>query len=121
MFLYTCSIIIFVSFWAESSLHNAITGEASKIISFTNSSFIEDTAGSAAVDIVETVVLFIEAKRYVQCMYILVYHVLWVEYSYQVFSSWQMQYVAGSLTIYPKFFWGKLMLCSKSNRVVRWM
>ena len=64
IFLLPCSIIIFVSFWAESSLHNAITGEASKIVSFTNSSFIEDTAGSAAIDIVESVVLFIEAKRY---------------------------------------------------------
>jgi hypothetical protein len=58
------SIIMFVAFWAESSLHNAITGEASKIVSFTNSSnFIAD--GSVAVDIVESVVLLIEGKRFV--------------------------------------------------------
>ena len=61
------SIIMFVAFWAESSLHSAITGEASKIVSFTNSSFIENTAGSAAVDIVEAVVLLIEGKRYALC------------------------------------------------------
>ena len=58
------SIIIFVSFWAESALHNAITGEASQIVSFTNSSAIVDTAGNTAVDVVETVVLYIEGKRY---------------------------------------------------------
>ena len=58
---------MFVAFWAESSLHNAITGEASKIVSFTNSSFIEDTAGNAALDIVETVVLLIERRR---CVYL---------------------------------------------------
>ena len=58
---------MFVAFWAESSLHSAITGEASKIVSFTNSSFIENTAGSAAVDIVEAVVLLIEGKRYALC------------------------------------------------------
>ena len=59
-----CSIIMFVAFWAESSLHNAITSEASKIVTFTNSSFIEDNAGTVAVDIVDTVVLIIEGKRY---------------------------------------------------------
>ena len=61
-----CSIIMFVAFWAESSLHNAITSEASKIVTFTNSSFIEDNAGTVAVDIVDTVVLIIEGKRYMQ-------------------------------------------------------
>ena len=60
---------MFVAFWAESSLHSAITGEASKIVIFTNSSFIEDAAGSGAVNIVETVVLLIEGKRYTHCIY----------------------------------------------------
>ena len=60
---------MFVAFWAESSLHSAITGEASKIVSFTNSSFIENTAGHGAVDIVETVVLLIEGKRYTRCIH----------------------------------------------------
>ena len=60
---------MFVAFWAESSLHSAITGEASKIVIFTNSSFIEDAAGSAAVNIVEAVVLHIEGKRYTHCIH----------------------------------------------------
>ena len=51
-----------MSFWAESSLHNAISGEASKITGFINgSSYVEDTIAS---DIVETIVLLIERRRY---------------------------------------------------------
>ena len=57
-FYFLYSIIVFVSFWAESSLHNAITGKASKIVSFTNSN-------NTTVDVVEKVVLFIEGIRYV--------------------------------------------------------
>ena len=64
-FYFLYSITIFVSFWAESSLHNAITGEASKIVSFTNSNITMDTVGNTTVDVVEKVVLFIEGIRYV--------------------------------------------------------
>ena len=56
---------MFVAFWAESSLHHAITSESSNIVNLANSSNVSDT-----VDIVKTVVLLVEGKRYnnVYCM-----------------------------------------------------
>lgn len=50
---------MFVSFWSESSLHNSIAGEATNIVNFTG--YYVDPLSS---EIVKTVVLFIETKRY---------------------------------------------------------
>lgn len=55
-------IIMFVAFWAESSLHHAITSESSNIVNLANSSNISDI--SDTVDIVKTVVLLVEGKRH---------------------------------------------------------
>ena len=49
---------MFVSFWAESSLHDTINGEATKIVNFTG---IYTDPGSA--EIIQTVVLHTEANR----------------------------------------------------------
>ena len=49
------SVLLFVTFWAESSLHGSITGEASKVLNAT------DDIGAA----VDGLVLFVEQKRYV--------------------------------------------------------
>ena len=59
---------MFVAFWAESSLHHAITSESSNIVNLANSSNISDI--SDTVDVVKTVVLLVEGKRYnnVYCM-----------------------------------------------------
>ena len=53
-----CRIIMFVSFWAESSLHNSIADEATKVLSFT-----DNYTDPAATEIVNTVILLIEGRR----------------------------------------------------------
>ena len=54
-----CRIIMFVSFWAESSLHDSVANEANKVLGFT---FADNYTDPAATEVINQIVL-IEGKR----------------------------------------------------------